>query len=112
MRFFDNHRRGGGSMRAVTFSLALLALLQPISASVAPSPTSTAATTKKYLTESTMFQRLRKMEYAVRGKVVIAADRINDELKSQNSHAYPFDHIIYTNIGKINVSYPNISCLM
>ena len=38
------------------------------------------------------------MEYAVRGKVVIAADRINEELKS-GQHSYPFDHIVYTNIG-------------
>ena len=37
---------------------------------------------------------LRKMEYAVRGKVVIAADAI--QLPSDD---YPFDHIVYTNIG-------------
>jgi alanine transaminase len=41
---------------------------------------------------------LRTMEYAVRGQVVIAADIINDKLK-QGSVEYPFDHIIYTNIG-------------
>jgi len=38
------------------------------------------------------------MEYAVRGKVVIAADKINDELM-MGSKNYPFDHIVYTNIG-------------
>ena len=43
---------------------------------------------------------LRKMEYAVRGKVVIAADAINDKLADADaSKDYPFDHIVYTNIG-------------
>ena len=45
-----------------------------------------------------MSQKLRKMDYAVRGKVVIAADRINAELETGN-HNYPFDRIVYTNIG-------------
>ena len=40
------------------------------------------------------------MEYAVRGQVVIKADEINEQLKLPNaSKKYPFDHIIYTNIG-------------
>ncbi len=38
------------------------------------------------------------MEYAVRGKVVIKADEINAELK-KGSAGYPFDKIVYTNIG-------------
>ena len=37
--------------------------------------------TKKRLTEETMSPHLRDMEYAVRGTVVIAADKINDELQ-------------------------------
>lgn len=45
-----------------------------------------------------MNQKLRKMEYAVRGKVVIAADSINQNLK-EGIGKYPFDHILYTNIG-------------
>jgi aspartate/methionine/tyrosine aminotransferase len=49
---------------------------------------------KKRLTEDTMSPRLKKMEYAVRGKVVIKADEINEHLED-----YPFDHIVYTNIG-------------
>lgn len=52
----------------------------------------------KRLTIDTMCQQLRKMEYAVRGKVVIAADKIADELKI-NPNSHPFDHIVYTNIG-------------
>ncbi len=46
------------------------------------------------------------MEYAVRGKVVIAADRINEILNQRQEQdaadtqqQYPFDHIVYTNIG-------------
>jgi len=57
----------------------------------------------KRLTEQSMSQSLRTMEYAVRGKVVIAADKINSELQSQSQSQskskYPFDHIVYTNIG-------------
>lgn len=57
---------------------------------------------KKRLTEQTMAQNLRTMEYAVRGKVVIAADQINTVLNGDNEEEkekYPFDHIVYTNIG-------------
>jgi aspartate/methionine/tyrosine aminotransferase len=55
---------------------------------------------RKRLTEQTMSQSLRTMEYAVRGQVVIAADRINEALKDKNAQSnYPFDHIVYTNIG-------------
>lgn len=52
-----------------------------------------------------MSQSLRRMDYAVRGKVVVAADKIADELRlfqqssSSSSSPYPFDHIVYTNIG-------------
>lgn len=52
----------------------------------------------------TLCPRLRNMEYAVRGKVVIAADKIQSELKQAaaagtTSSKYPFDHIVYTNVG-------------
>jgi alanine transaminase len=63
----------------------------------------------KRLTEATMNPKLRRMDYAVRGKVVIAADRINAELSdptqrsssssSSSRKDYPFEHIVYTNIG-------------
>jgi alanine transaminase len=53
---------------------------------------------EKRLTVDTMSPFLRGMEYAVRGQVVIAADKISDELASKKGN-YPFDHIIYTNIG-------------
>jgi len=48
----------------------------------------------KRLNLDTMNPELRKMEYAVRGKVVIAADALAEDLSQQ-----PFDHIVYTNIG-------------
>ena len=55
---------------------------------------------QKRLNLDTMSQSLRHMDYAVRGKVVTAADRIADELQqSPRRHQYPFDHIVYTNIG-------------
>eukprot|EP00557_Chaetoceros_sp_GSL56_P004490 CAMPEP_0176500632 /NCGR_PEP_ID=MMETSP0200_2-20121128/13682_1 /TAXON_ID=947934 /ORGANISM="Chaetoceros sp., Strain GSL56" /LENGTH=480 /DNA_ID=CAMNT_0017899367 /DNA_START=378 /DNA_END=1820 /DNA_ORIENTATION=+ len=47
-----------------------------------------------------MCQNLRHMEYAVRGKVVIKADEINQKLQNPNEKSsFPFDHIVYTNIG-------------
>ena len=57
-------------------------------------------TKQKRLNLETMSQSLRHMDYAVRGKVVSAADRISDELQqSSGPSKYPFDHIVYTNIG-------------
>lgn len=69
---------------------------------------------RKCLTIDTIYPGIREMEYAVRGTVVIAADRINDELKSTRRDGesdkenqvqvpkekkYPFDKILYNNIG-------------
>lgn len=68
----------------------------------APCLASTSATVSsgKRLTETTMSQALRGMEYAVRGSVVIAADRISHDLSDPDSETkHPYDHIIYTNIG-------------
>lgn len=89
---------------------ALLVLLQ--------TPTTSASSkvsknnNNKRLTLKSMSPALVKMEYAVRGKVVIAADKISEELAEQQNDAensdeegagstkkYPFDHIVYTNIG-------------
>mmetsp|Transcript_1375 Transcript_1375/g.1855 ORF Transcript_1375/g.1855 Transcript_1375/m.1855 type:complete len:531 (+) Transcript_1375:91-1683(+) len=66
-----------------------------------PPSTSTSATIpQKCLTMDNMFAGLKEMEYAVRGKVVIAADEIHADLKkAENKDKYPFDHIVYTNIG-------------
>jgi len=57
------------------------------------------SSSSKRLTEETMSQNLKNMEYAVRGEVVIAADKITQNLAAGDTTSYPFDHIIYTNIG-------------
>lgn len=59
---------------------------------------SSSVSTNKRLTLETMSPSLLKMQYAVRGKVVIAADKIADDLKAGVGD-YPFDHIVFTNIG-------------
>ena len=55
----------------------------------------------KRLNIDTISSNLKSMEYAVRGKIAIEADKIADELSasSPNKKQYPFDHIVYTNIG-------------
>jgi len=46
-----------------------------------------------------MSQSLRKMEYAVRGDVVIRAEEIEQQLASGRGAELPFDRITFTNIG-------------
>lgn len=57
----------------------------------------------KRLTTATMNPNLLKMEYAVRGAVVIAADKLAATLAADESgnkdEPRPFDKIVYTNIG-------------
>jgi len=72
--------------------------MQSMKKSTAAIDTDTIGMSHKRLTEQSMNQNLRNMEYAVRGKVVIKADEINAELK-KGSAGYPFDKIVYTNIG-------------
>jgi aspartate/methionine/tyrosine aminotransferase len=71
-----------------------------IAASTPPLPDTTTRPRKR-LTIETISSNLKSMEYAVRGKIAIEADKITEELKhpSDASKNYPFDHIIYTNIG-------------
>ena len=52
----------------------------------------------KRLTVDTINDNLKKMEYAVRGKIAIEAERITQEL-STGKQFDGFDHIIFTNIG-------------
>jgi aspartate/methionine/tyrosine aminotransferase len=57
-------------------------------------------TRRKRLTIDTISDNLKKMDYAVRGRIAIEADKIADELQSEDGKAkHPFDRIIYTNIG-------------
>lgn len=55
----------------------------------------------KRLTEENINPNLLKMEYAVRGTVVIAADKISESLRSEEkeNNDRAFDKIVYTNIG-------------
>jgi aspartate/methionine/tyrosine aminotransferase len=54
---------------------------------------------RKRLNVDTIQSRLKTMEYAVRGTISIEADRIAAELKKTTQHDFPFERIIYTNIG-------------
>lgn len=56
------------------------------------------STRRKRLNIDTISDNLKTMEYAVRGKIAIEADRISKEL-AEGTSKFPFDHIIYTNIG-------------
>jgi len=65
---------------------------------VVPPGGSTAAQPKKRLTLDSMSANLKLMQYAVRGQVVILADKINKDLQT-GTGKYPFKDILYTNIG-------------
>jgi aspartate/methionine/tyrosine aminotransferase len=54
---------------------------------------------KKVLTEETMSQSLRKMEYAVRGEVVLAAARLEHEIEEDRSSHPQVDRVLFTNVG-------------
>eukprot|EP00571_Detonula_confervacea_P015798 CAMPEP_0172299458 /NCGR_PEP_ID=MMETSP1058-20130122/1762_1 /TAXON_ID=83371 /ORGANISM="Detonula confervacea, Strain CCMP 353" /LENGTH=539 /DNA_ID=CAMNT_0013008913 /DNA_START=72 /DNA_END=1691 /DNA_ORIENTATION=+ len=60
---------------------------------------STLTPRRKRLNIDTISDNLKTMEYAVRGKIAIEADRISGELSSPTGETFPFDHIVYTNIG-------------
>jgi alanine transaminase len=53
----------------------------------------------KVLTEETMSQALRHMEYAVRGEVVTAASRLEEEILANPLSHPKIDHVLYTNVG-------------
>jgi len=53
---------------------------------------------KKALSTQNINQNILKTSYAVRGKVVIRANQIEHELKT-NPSAFPFQDIVYCNIG-------------
>lgn len=82
-----------------TNGLGMVLFLSTVHA-VAPVPAVVAATHKHRLTLDSMSQAVRRMDYAVRGKVVLLAHQISQELASPSKdHQYSFDHIVYTNIG-------------
>lgn len=54
----------------------------------------------KRLTKDTISNRLKTMKYAVRGSVVIAAERIHKDISNPlTKSSHPFSNIIYTNVG-------------
>jgi aspartate/methionine/tyrosine aminotransferase len=88
------------------FSITRTALASTASQVFAETSTHVVLTPRrKRLTIDTISRNLKTMEYAVRGKIVIEADSIADELSKQrkgtftSSARFPFDHIVYTNIG-------------
>jgi len=108
------------SLPLVPLLLLLLAtaasVLSPVGASAAspgtpatplpPRPPPPPVDEKKKLTIDSINPNLRRMEYAVRGTVVIAANKIADELRNDANDGdgdktgeRPFDKIVYTNIG-------------
>jgi len=61
---------------------------------------------KKRLRVDTMSDAVVNMQYAVRGQVVIAADKISDEIARGGDGAvtgYPFSKIVYTNSASVIV---------
>jgi aspartate/methionine/tyrosine aminotransferase len=92
------------------FLIIIAPLMTEVQSSVAPLDdvvaTSAKPVFKKRLNADSMFAGIVEMEYAVRGKIVMAADKINAELQRQQElqeddkkKKYPFDKILYTNIG-------------
>lgn len=123
---------GGGGVPSPStslFGVAAAALLLPLlifgistrcslvlfaecsTAASAPTSSSSLSSSRKAgavgLTLETMNPNLLKMEYAVRGTVVIEADKIKEELNNnskndeddESRNKYGFDKIVYTNIG-------------
>ena len=82
------------SRRRIAMILSVLVAVVWIGTLTDASTASSPTTNNKRLTEQSINSNLRKMEYAVRGTVVIAADKISEDL-----HDRSFDKIVYTNIG-------------
>ncbi len=91
------------STRRIAMILSILVAVVWIGALTDASTASSAPpiASNKRLTEESINSNLRKMEYAVRGTVVIAADKISEDLRSKTTknEIRPFDKIVYTNIG-------------
>uniref|UniRef100_M4ED15 alanine transaminase n=1 Tax=Brassica campestris TaxID=3711 RepID=M4ED15_BRACM len=93
-------------------NLRLLSLLRPSasdstavysprlfsSSSSSDMPGSDSSTSSLPVTLDSINPKVLKCEYAVRGEIVSIAQRLQDDLKT-NKDAYPFDEIIYCNIG-------------
>jgi len=89
-------------MKVINLFLSFTAVLSAVSTVTAvinvDRSVSSAVRKNKRLTEETISPKVLEMEYAVRGKVVIAANKISSELKEGKGDR-SFDHIVFTNIG-------------
>jgi DNA-binding transcriptional MocR family regulator len=103
----SNHHLMSGSCISTSTVLFLFLILPAAMRSSASTSEMYASTQRlhheKRLNENTVNPLLKKMEYAVRGEVVVAADKIAKELESLDKESrarkYKFDKILYTNIG-------------
>jgi alanine transaminase len=103
----NNHQLMIGSFTSASGVLFLFVIILAMIRSSASSGEKSPATLRlhqvKRLNEKTVNPLLKKMEYAVRGEVVVAADNISKELEAINkenrTRKYKFDKILYTNIG-------------
>ena len=71
-------------------------LLKALSSST-PSASAAFVPRRSMLTAETMNPKIKKVEYAVRGPIVVRAGEIEKELKS--GAVKPFDHVTRANIG-------------
>ncbi|KAL0429959.1 UNVERIFIED_CONTAM: Alanine aminotransferase 2, mitochondrial [Sesamum radiatum] len=71
-------------------------LVRFLNTKAAPHPSDSMASTP--LTLDTINPKVLECEYAVRGEIVILAQRLQEELRN-NPNAHPFDEILYCNIG-------------
>jgi alanine transaminase len=103
----NNHQLMTGCFTSASAVLILFLIMLAMIRSSASSGEKYPATLRlhqvKRLNEKTVNPLLKKMEYAVRGEVVVAADNISKELESidkeNTTRKYKFDKILYTNIG-------------
>ncbi|EOA33336.1 hypothetical protein CARUB_v10020102mg [Capsella rubella] len=78
--------------------LAPLSSLSRLLSSTSEMAASSDSTSSLPVTLDSINPKVLKCEYAVRGEIVNIAQKLQEDLKS-NKDAYPFDEIIYCNIG-------------
>mmetsp|Transcript_33189 Transcript_33189/g.61094 ORF Transcript_33189/g.61094 Transcript_33189/m.61094 type:complete len:529 (+) Transcript_33189:72-1658(+) len=93
---FSSHHRSQPSCWRKHVALVGAIMLSMTSTTFASSP---AVAGRKRLTMDTISDNIKNMEYAVRGKIAIEADRITQELAKGGKTDFDFDHIVFTNIG-------------
>ncbi|CAI0473088.1 unnamed protein product [Linum tenue] len=92
-----HHRLDSSSSSSSSSATALLLLLRRLSSSSAASSPSPPNMPNPVSVQS-INPKVLKCEYAVRGEIVILAQRLQEELKAKPG-SLPFDEILYCNIG-------------